>query len=126
MKLEEAIGILKSRDFCAISIMFDPFGMDDVAYLSVTHKDHPGDLRFLAACEDMDGLHRVIEKIINIHADRMGEVWQIKNNKRLALNILPRNKLLIQGTEAGIKIAREIWKVKINDADEIREVKKPS
>jgi len=120
----DAIELLRSRGFCAISIMIDPTGNSDDCYLNTTHKNFTNELRFFARLDNISKLKEMISTIVNIYDNKIGRVWRIPSNKRIALNILPYNHLLIQGTESGIRIAEGELKLDIYDANEIKSVKR--
>lgn len=124
--IEKAITLLRSRGFCAISIIVDPFGIDETAYLSTTHKEFSAELRFLVVSDNLTSLEQHINEIVTIYDEKRGKAWKISNARKISLGSLPTNKLLIQGTEAGITIAQKLLGVTITDASEIREIKKPS
>jgi len=122
--MNKGINLLRSRGFCAISIMIDPTGTSDDLYLNATHKNFINELRFFARLDSMAKLIGMMTTIVNMYDNKMGTVWQIPANKRIALNLLPYNRPLIQGTEVGVRMAKDELRLDIHDAGEIKKTKK--
>jgi hypothetical protein len=115
------IELLLRRGFNVISLMVDPFGTakepyEDVdIFISLTHNDFSGILRFLARCEGFPAVCEMITRIIDIYDNHTGEAWRLPNS-RVALNTLKTNKLYMQGTSHGLKFARDTLGLSINES----------
>jgi hypothetical protein len=125
---------LLRRGFCAISIMADPDGSykdsnevwgESYVYISITHKQYTSELRFLFRSIGFTQTCDTLRKLVKMYDDRKGDVWELSNQKRIPLNLLPTDKILIQGTINGLKIAREILGLTIHDQREVKPTPRP-
>lgn len=116
----QELELLLKRGFSIVSVMIDPFSVakepyDDVdVFLSLTHKDFSSMLRFLLRCEGFPKLCEMITIFIEMYDEKQGDIWRLPNS-RTTLNSLQHNKIYMQGTSHGIKLARETLGFTINE-----------